>query len=101
MMAAALRFIARGLVALGAISLVSAVVAPASLSAYVSLGLALWTLALLITLSRTYMLRAPMPARGGLLEYNSHPIAYHAGFAVAVVIFAFVFVVLMKAYISG
>ena len=101
MVATALRLTARGLVVLGAIALISAVVAPASLSAYVSLGLALWVLALLVTLSRAYMLRASMPAQGGLLEYKSHPVAYHVGFAVAVVIFGFVFGILIRGYISG
>ena len=86
---------------LGAFALIAPVIAPASLSAYVSLGLALWVLAFLLTLSRTYILRAPMPGQGGLFEYETHPVAYHAGFATAVAICGIIFGILIRAYIAG
>ena len=101
MIAAALRFTARGLVVLGSVALILAVMAPASLSSYIALGLALWVLALLITLSRAYILRAPMRAQGGLLEYKQHPVAYHIGFVVFIVIFGFILSVLIRAYIAS
>jgi hypothetical protein len=101
MIATALRTIARGLVVLGSVALIAAVVLPAGLSGYVFLGLALLVLAFLMTLSRTYILRASMPAQGGLFEYKTHPVAYHVGFVVAVVLFGFVLVVLIRAYMGG
>ena len=101
MFAAALRVTARGLVALGAVALIAAAIFPASLSAYVPLALALWVLALLMTLARTYILRAPMPGRGGLFEYKEHPIAYHTGFLVAVGLFGFILTILLRAYIAS
>jgi len=91
---------ARGLVVFGMLLLIGALVAPGSLSSYVPLGLAFWVFALLLTFSRTYIHRAPMPGQGRLFEYKDHPIAYHSGFAMAVAIFGFICWILIRAYIN-
>jgi hypothetical protein len=42
-----------------------------------------------------------MPGQGGLFEYETHPVAYHAGFATAVAICGIIFGILIRAYIAG
>jgi hypothetical protein len=101
MLPGALRITARGFVVLGAVALVIAAIFPTSLSPYAFLGLALWVLALLLTLSRTYILRAPWPGAGGLFEHKAHPVGYHASFFVAIAVFGFILAVLIRAYVLG
>jgi hypothetical protein len=99
-LATTLRFTARGLAVLGVVAFLAAAVRPGSLSAYVSLGFALWVLALLARITRTYILREPMPGRDGPFEYKEQPGAYHMRFIVAVLLFGFVLGILIRSFMA-
>ncbi len=101
MLATSLRSIARALVLLGVIALFAAVIFPTSMSGTIFLGLALWVSAFLITFTRAYILRAPLPGRGGLFEYRAHPVAYHVGFDAVVAIFGFILGILIRGFLAS
>lgn len=93
-----LRFISRVCVGLALLGFALALWRPVSFSALLNVGIAGLLLAFLSSLWRHYVIRSPIPVRGGnLISIDEHPVAYRAWFLLASAVSGFMLYVLLQA----
>ena len=90
------QIVSRVVVVLAVGCLVAAIWRPGDYSSFMNIGLTLLVIAFAASLSHHYLLRSPIPVRGGsLLTMNRNPISYRAWYIIALLFCGFLLYVLL------